>query len=167
MKVTTRHVLATDARSYWELFFDDPFTERLVIDGLGCDFCEISDQRGDLETSYARTVRSGNRIDAPGPVRKVVGDRITFRESGTWSAGTGRWVFRIEPEAAALAGKVGIEGSLRLEPRGEGSIERICDVDIAVRIRGIGGLIEKFIVHHTRQSQDRTADFTRDWLARR
>ncbi len=60
-----------------------------------------------------------------------------------------------------------IGGTLWVEPRGEKKIERICEVELEVNVFGIGGVVEKFIADTTRESYEKTALYTNDFLARK
>ena len=63
-----------------------------------------------------------------------------------------------------LPDKVKIGGEFWVEPRGEKKIERFCRCDIEVKIFGVGGAIEGFIEKTTRDSYEKAARFTNQFI---
>ena len=64
-----------------------------------------------------------------------------------------------------LADKIHIGGAFWLEPRGERKVERVCTIDIDVKIFGVGKVVEAFVEKSTRESYDRAATFTNKYIA--
>lgn len=87
-------------------------------------------------------------------------------EPGRFSADadqlTKRWRYTVTP--SKLAEKVAISGDLWVESRGEKSIERVCTGSVAVKMFGVGSMVEKFITEQTRGNYDRVAAFTDQYI---
>ena len=96
-------------------------------------------------------------------VTKLIGGGLSYTEVGRFDAKTQKWSYDITTNK--MADKVRIGGTLWVEPRGEKKIERICEVDLQVNVFGIGGMVEKFIADTTRESYEKTAKYTNEFIA--
>jgi hypothetical protein len=112
MKLELRYdVHGTPAR-FWELFFDPEVTRRLHLEALRSTSVEIEEQTGDVTTGLQRTMRYGQRPDAPGPVKRLFGSEVVTTERGTFDPATGIWSFTLTP--ATLGEKTDIRGSIEI-----------------------------------------------------
>lgn len=126
MKLELRYDLQGSAARFWELFFDPEVTRRLHLEALGSTSVEIQEQTGDVETGLQRTMRYGQRPDAPGPVKRLFGAEVVTTERGTFDPATGVWSFTLTP--AILGEKTDIRGSIELqETEGTTSLEPAAD----------------------------------------
>ncbi|MCS6798362.1 MAG: DUF2505 domain-containing protein [Myxococcota bacterium] len=162
---TARHVLETDEETYWSrVFFDPEYNRRLYLEGLSFasfEWLSYEQLPGGDRTRRMRMVPS----DVPAIVRRVAGDAISYVEEGRWDARTRRWTFAIVPNR--LAERVRICGTLWVEPCGPRRIERICENEVEVRVLGVGGAIENYLVRTSRDSFEKAAAFTNRFLAER
>jgi hypothetical protein len=164
VRFSVRHRINCDADRFWRhLYFEPEYTRRLYLEGLGCTSVEVIDESGDPTGGLTRKLRTEQPIDAPGPVRKLMGDSTTNVEEGTFDAAGERWRFTLTP--SKMADKIKVSGEIWLEDKGEGAVHRVCDMDVTVRIFGIGSVFEKFIEKQTRESHDKAAAFTNRFLA--
>src|ERR1035437_10365472 len=70
MKLQLRYDVHGSAERFWEVFFDPEVTRRLHFEALRSTSIEIEEQTGDVATGLDRTIRYGQKPDAPGPVKK-------------------------------------------------------------------------------------------------
>lgn len=155
MKFTIRHHMDADAGTFWRVFASQEYLDRAWA-ATGATDGSVLAREGDPPAAWSRRVRSMNPVNAPGPVKRLTGDRQTVVDDGAFDPDRGTWSFTITP--GTLANKVRILGVIRLDEAGDGTVERVIDMDAAVRVFGIGGLFEKAIESEARQSNDRTAE---------
>lgn len=160
MKISMRHDLPGTPEEFWAGFFDEDTAVAMYTEALGATSAEVVEQEGDVESGLTRTLHSEQPVDAPGPVKKLMGDTAGTTEVGTFEADTGTWAFTMTP--STLADKITLAGTIRVEPKGDGCV-RIFDLDAKVKIFGIGKVFEAFIESQTKEAQDKTAEF---WRAR-
>lgn len=162
MKFTVRHVFDTSVDNYWnEIFFDQDYNARLYREALGFkgfDLLELTGEKGGRRT---RRMRTEPASDAPAVVKKLIGDSLTYTESGTYDPATGIWTYDIV--TSKLADKIRIGGRLWAEPKGT-KCERVAEINIEVKILGVGGVVEKFIEKTTRESYERATKFTNEFI---
>lgn len=163
MQFTVRHVFDTDVDSYWsKIFFDDEYNRRLYRDALGFPMYEIVKKDVADNGNIVRRARMEPKADAPAVVKKLVGDSLTYTEDGSFDAAKKRWSYTIA--TSKLSDKIKIGGEFWVEPRGEKQVERICTVDVNVKIFGVGGVVEAFLESSTRDSYEKAARFTREFI---
>jgi hypothetical protein len=79
--------------AFWALYYDPAFVVRLHLEGLGSISAEVVSQEGDLASGLTRTLRYGQKPNAPGPVRKIFGEEITSTEVSTFNPATSTTIF--------------------------------------------------------------------------
>lgn len=164
MKFSVRNRFNTSVDNYWsELFFDPEYNRRLYSEALGFKGFELVSLTGEKGGARRRVIRTEPAAEAPAVVRKLIGDSLTYTETGTWDPGTRIWKYDIV--TSAISDKVRIGGCLYAEPKGDGACERVAEIEIEVKIFGVGGAIEKFIEKTTRDSYVKASKFTNDYIA--
>jgi hypothetical protein len=149
--ITVRDAFDVDAERFWrDVFFSRPFQERMYKEALGCTRVDFLDESGDPKQGATRRLRFVQPTDAPAPVRKIFGEATTMEEDGRFDAASQRWRFQMIPDR--MADKMDITGETWLEAKGAGKVERVCTLNVNVRIFAIGGLIEQFIASSTQDS---------------
>ncbi len=161
MKVSLRHDLPCSPEQFWEAFFDPALTERMYLEAVGATEVSILEQSGDVDSEIHRKVRWSQEIDAPGPIKKMLGDTTTTVEEGRFCNGV--WAFTIDPGAPGGV-KITMAGTTQVEPADNGCV-RIFDLEIKVKMLGLGKVFEKFGETQARNGQDDTAGFLRAHFA--
>lgn len=160
------HELPCDEDTFWqECFFDEEFNRKLYLGALGFSAWRIakSEDRGG---TLVRTIETSPKMEnVPGPMKKVLGDRLSYLENGTFDRAAKRYTFDIVP--STLAEKTRIHGALYCEAAGERRVRRIVEAKVEVKVFAIGGMIEDKIAADLRTSYDKAAGFTKTWLADR
>jgi len=162
MKKVMRHRFSTTKDRFWgEVFFDDEFN-RGLSEALDNESMEVVEQSGEVSGTLKRTLTCTPRMDAPGPVRKILGDSMDYTETGEWNAKTGRWEFSMV--TAALGDKMKLNGAMWAEECGD-EIERVCEIEFSVKMFGMGKVIEKFLATSIVENQEKAARFTQDFIS--
>lgn len=169
MKFTIRHPYNIEPEPFWQdVFFDADYNEKLYREGLRFEAFDVLELTSPPDGRRARKVRVKPHLDAPAPIRKVIGDSVSYVEEGRLELGGPqgpRWVARVIP--STLAEKTQVHAEMWLERTGAGRSDRVASFDIEVKIFGIGGMFEKFLEKTMRDNYQKAAEYTNTWLARR
>jgi len=161
MLFTIRNTFHTRPESYWNHIFFDPEYNNRLYEALGFTSFEVLELTGEPGGPRTRKMRTEPAAEAPAVVRKLIGDSLTYSESGSFDPESAIWVYEIKTNK--LSDKVHIGGRLWVEPV-EGGIERVAEVDVSVKVFGVGGAVERFIEKTTRDSYVKTAVFTNSFI---
>jgi len=159
-KVT--HEINCNVEAFWKLFFDKEFNEKLYKEGLGFPEFTVMDQR-ETETQITRKCGGTPKVNMPGPVMKLLGSGFRYTEEGTYDKKTGIWKWKMTP--STMADKLRQEGSLKLEPIGDGKVRRVAELINEAKVFGLGGLIESSAEKSLREGWDSSAVFMNKWIA--
>lgn len=162
-QVRFEHTYECSEDTFWnQIFFDEDYNRRLYLEGLRFhEWREI--ERQDQGEALRRTVEVVPRIgDLPGPLKKVVGDGIRYKEIGNYDKNRRR--YRIEVVPNSLADKLSVTGELFTEPLGEARCRRVFQGDVTAKIFGIGGMLEKRLIEDMQKSYARGAEFTNGYI---
>lgn len=163
MKFTVRHVFNTDIDTYWsEIFFSTEYNARLYREALGFKDFQVLELTGEPGERRTRRMRTEPAADAPAVVKKLIGDSLSYTETGSWDPATKIWTYSIQ--TSKLSDKVLIGGRLWAESRGAKKLERVAEIEIEVKIFGVGGAVEKFIEKTTRDSYENATRFTNQFI---
>jgi hypothetical protein len=162
-KITITHELKCDVDTFWKLFFDKEFNDQLYKKGLGFPAFEtVSQTENDKELK--RTVKGQPKMDMPGPVAKLLGSSFAYTEDGVWDKTTRVWRWKMTP--GSMADKLKNEGTMKIEPAGEGRCRRVAEMLIEAKMFGIGGMIESATEKAMRDGWNRSATFIDEWVAK-
>ncbi len=158
-----RHTFDCDVDTFWNrVFKNTEFNKELYLGALSFPEYDIQKEETDEAGRLSRRVKITPQSDAPAVVRKALGDSLSYIEEGTWDPSDKKYRYKIIP--STLADKSTIHGTLWAEPKGEGKCERLCEMDITVKVFGVGKVIESFVEKTTKDSYDDAARFTQKWL---
>lgn len=161
MKFNVEHVFTGVAPATVEaVFFDEAFNVALceAVD-LERELLEREQHRETLQ----RKTRIRPRRAVPKPLEKAIGsNRLEYIEHIDYSFANQRGQWRVIP--AALADKISAAGELGFHPQGDGA-SRWVRGEVNVKLFGVGGMAERFIVSDIEKSYERAAEFMRRWLA--
>jgi len=160
-KFTTTHEIKCNEETFWKVFFDKEFNEKLYKEHLGFPAFRILDQQ-DNERETTRKVSGTPKMNVPGPVAKVLGSNFSYTEEGKFDKSKKLWTWKMIPSTAA--DKLRNEGTLRLERIDENRVRRIADLVMEAKIFGIGGLLESSAEKQLREGWDASAVFMNDWI---
>jgi hypothetical protein len=163
MRKTIRHRFGVDQTRWWpDVFLTSSYQEALHRKGLGCVDCSIDEIVVDAQGRTHIALWTEPRVNAPPIVRKVIGERLKYREEGIYDPATGRYQFRVIP--STLANASDITGTLWIEPVGRGQIERVCELQCKINVFGVGRIVEAFVGRSYEKDISKAAEFTQQWL---
>lgn len=161
IEFTLRHTIDCTPARYWELFFDADWTHDLFDDGLNFR-CEVGPTEVDGGIRR-RTMQVVPKVELPGPVAKLFGDKLGYVEHGRYDEAKQLWHYELRLNI--LADKIRLGGDMTLEPLGEDRLTRVSVMWVEAKIFGIGGLVEKAAEKNMRDGWDKSADWINRWLA--
>lgn len=155
---TFRGITASD---YEKLYFDEAFNAALCK-AVNLDREVVKREENGKHLSRVVKVSPRDR-EIPGPLVKILGSsRIEYTEHVEYDFGSlkGSW----KTVSSLLTDKVESAGIFRFDAAAD-AVKRVVEGDIKVKVFGIGGVIERFIVADIEKSYEQAADFTRRWIA--
>jgi hypothetical protein len=160
--VTMRHDIETDEDTYWsKIVFDEAFNKAMYVDHLGIKWT-LQDQKED-DAKITRRVHVEPPVgNLPGPVKKVIGDKLAYTEEGTFDKKTKRYTFKVTP--STMAEKSKISGEMWTEKAGDKKVTRVAKMHVEVKVMLVGGMVEERIISDLRQSYDKGTTFTNDYI---
>jgi Protein of unknown function (DUF2505) len=151
---TMRHDIDCAPDRFWELFFDDELQKTIFAD-LGFPKWEVVETRK-TDAEYVRVVKAIPKLDAPAAVAKLLGSGFGYTEEGRFDRASK--VYRFVAKPSTLADKLKNEGTVRVEPKGDGKCTRIVEIVMEAKVFGIGGMIEKITEKSLREGWGRSAE---------
>lgn len=143
----------------WDVFESEPFREALAErTNLASRVLEVR-QEGEVEVRVIEFT-SGQKL--PGVVAKALGsDRLSYTQTNRFDRSRSRldWTVALP----ALGERVSVSGETLIEPHPQGC-RRVVNGEIEVRIRLVGGQIERVVAGEFQRSMERAVDLARDML---
>lgn len=161
-KFTVTHEINCDVETFWKIFLDKDFNQKLFLEELKFPEFQISDQR-ETDNELTRRVTGTPKMDLPGPVAKLLGSNFRYTEEGKLDKKTKVWTWKMIP--SAMADKLRQEGSMRIEALPNGKVRRVAEIVNEAKVFGIGGLIESSAEKQLREGWDRSAVFMNKFIA--
>lgn len=144
---------------YEQLYFNEAFNIAL------CQTVKLSRNVESIdrdEKKIKRAVKVGPDREVPKPVAKILkADRIEYTEHLDYTFGSYRGTWRTIPNL--MPSKVRSEGTFSFA-EAPGGVRRVVEGDIDVKILGVGGVVERFIVSDVEKSYEDAARFTQRWI---
>ncbi len=160
IKIT--HEINCNEETFWKLFFDKEFNEKLYKEGLG--FPEwATEEHTETDAEIRRRTRGRPKLkNVPGPVAKVLGDSFGYVENGSMNKAEKVWRWKLTP--STLADKMKQEGQLRVEKLGDDKVRRHVEMVVEAKVFAIGGLLESTAEKSLREGWEDSAKFMNRWL---
>jgi hypothetical protein len=163
-RVRIEHDFECSENAFWETFLNteynkEMFCQRMKFPRWELLKFELSDEEMQRLVEVEPYV-----AELPGPIKKVIGDNIRYKEEGKLDRKAGSYSFRILP--SKLAEKILISGKQFTQSLGEHRCRRVFEAEVEIKVFGIGSMIEKNIVSDLRKSYDVGAAFTQDYMRR-
>jgi hypothetical protein len=158
MKLSLNYNWSCSPAAFWELYFDSEFAVRMHLEALGSTAAEVVAVEGDLSTGLVRTLTYSQKPNMPGPVRKIFGEEISTTEVSTFDPSTSTTTFKMTP--ATMADKTQLHGSIAVTDQGCTTAETFM-LEARVKIFGVGPVVERFIEHQARETQEKSVAFMR------
>lgn len=160
MKLNARHTFACTPERFWAIYWDPAFEDRLRQGSTVQR--EVLEQRDDGDVVYRR-VRITPQRELPAAAAAIVGTKkLVYEQETRFEKSRGVVHWQVVP--SFLPDKLDAKGQLRVEPA-PGGCAIVIDGNIDVKVRFVGGQIEKAVVAEVEKSYDRLAAETRRWIA--
>lgn len=162
MKFAVTHTLEhVGLEAFEACYFDEKFNEAL------CRHARLTRTLRTLIRDDGRLVRAVHVVpdrQLPGPVAKVLGvGQLGYTEHVRYTFGSYAVDWRVEPDV--LADKVASNGTVTFREDGRGGVVRTVQGEVVVRIFGLGGTVERFIVADLEKSYADAARFMAEYMA--
>lgn len=156
MKLYIESELDFDPATAWEIFESDEFGARLEqATDLVCTVLETR-MEGDVKV---RRLRYASKKDLPAIAAKAMGmPRLTYEQHNRFDAKKSQLSWQVF--LPVMTDRVSVRGKTTITATPEGS-RRVVDGDIEVRVRLVGGQIEKTVVGEFEKSMARAVDVAR------
>jgi hypothetical protein len=161
--IQLRHEMLCDEDTYWhKCVFNEEYDRRLFLEALKFKGHEVKEQKDDGKTITRRVHVDPPVGNLPGPVKKAIGESLSYDEEGVFDHATKRYTFKIKP--SAFGDKSKIAGVMYCEKKGDKKISRVVDMTVEVKVFVVGKLIEDKIVEDLKASYAKAADFTNEFV---
>jgi hypothetical protein len=162
MKLNVSHRFGCNPETFWNMYWDDSFEE--VLNQSTDVKRELLEEKDDGEIYY-RKLKFTPEKDLPRPAAKVLGSsKLIYEQENTFYRSKSEMVWGVLP--SLLPGRLSAGGLMKVLPDGDGCRLEVTG-DIEVKVRFVGGQIEKMVVGQVETSYDKLAQAARLWLAER
>ncbi len=162
-EVTLRHEMDCSEDTFWnKCIFDEEYNRRLFLDALKFPGFALLASTDDAERKTKKARIDPPLVGIPGPVKKAIGDRMSYVEDGVYDKKTKRYRCVITP--STFADKTKVTAELWCESLGEKKIARSVRVSVEVKVFVIGSMVEEKILHDLKHSYDVAATFTNEFV---
>ncbi len=161
--IDLRHEIDCDEDTYWsKVVFDEGFNKALYFDELKFPGWSVLEQK-DGEATLTRKVQVDPPVAGlPSALKKVIGDRLSYVEDGTFDKKAKRYTFKVTP--STMADKTKVAGEMWCEKLGDKKIARHCKISVDVKVFMVGSMIEERIISDLKGAYDKGATYTNEWL---
>lgn len=156
-KITGKNEIQCGVADFWDIFLDEAYT-RALHQELGSKEMEILER-----TETTRRLRVVPKLNMPGPVTKLLGDRFGYEEQATLDRDRNLWTWKLMPNT--MKDKLRTLGTMRVEAAGEGRCVRHEEASIEAKVFGVGGLMESSTEKEILATWDKEAAFMNRWIA--
>jgi hypothetical protein len=154
-----RQLLDCPEKEFWQRIFHSEDFNHYLYEGLGFEY-EL--QEWNRETGYRRA-KIWPTHQMPRAVARVLGERFSYVEEGTFDAEAERYDFRVI--TSAVTDRIRAKGSVTVEAVSAHQCERCVTLEIAADVLGLGRLIEAYFVATTREQYAKNAALVNEYLA--
>lgn len=163
--IDLRHEINCDEDTYWsKCVFDEGFNRELFLQHLKFPNWSVLESKDD-EGKLVRRVQVDPPVAGlPTALKKVIGDKLSYVEEGTFDKKSKRYTFKVVP--STLADKTKVNGELWCEKAGDKKVVRRCRITVEVKVFMVGSMVEDRIVDDLKVSYDKGAEYTNAWLAK-
>ncbi len=161
MKLYVESDLPVDPATAWKVFESDAFDERLRQQtNMQVERISLTQES---EHIVVRRLRYTSGSELPKLVAKALGGKhLTYTQTNRMDYSTNRLEWTVE--LPVLADRVTVKGTTSMTATASGS-RRIVDGEITVKMRLIGGQIEKVVVGEFQKSMDQAVEIARELIA--
>lgn len=154
-----RQLIDCSEQEFWERIFASEDFNHYLYEGLGFEY-EL--QEWNSETGYRRA-KIWPTHQMPRAVARVLGERFSYVEEGTFDGEAERYDFRVI--TSAVSDRIRAKGAVTVEAVSVHQCERRVTLEIAADVLGLGRIIEAYFVTATREQYAKNAALVNEYLA--
>jgi len=161
--VTLKHELGCSAETYVEkCVFSEDFNRRLHVDVLKFPGFKLLEQSTEGTVWKRRAQIDPPTTGIPGPLKKVIGDKLSYIEEGEYDTKTKKYTFKVIP--STMPDKTKISGELHCDNAGDNKCTRHATLTVEVKVFMVGSLAEDKILGDIKSSYDASAKFITEYV---
>lgn len=161
-EVILRHEIFCTEEDYWEkCVWTREFNHGLYVTTLGFPRYEVQAENESGNIRTRRTLIEPPVAGLPGPLKKAVGDKLSYVEDATFDKAKRVYEFRVMP--SVFPDKTRVWGNLFCEGWNGKSFTRVSKINVEVKVFGIGGVVEDRIMEDLKRSYDVGEKWTNDF----
>jgi hypothetical protein len=142
--------------------FDAEFNKKLYIEALQFPVWKLLESKDDDAKLWRRVQVDPPIGNMPGALKKVIGDKLSYVEEGTFDKKAKRYSFKVVP--STMTDKTKVLGEMWVEKVAEKKITRFTKISVEVKIFMVGGLVEDRILADLRASYEKGTSFTNQYI---
>ncbi len=152
MRVLTEHVYECEPDAFWAHHLDEASRRPKEVEGCGAiSFRVLSKERQEgLVVMRSEVVEAP---DVPAPIRRIFGTSIRAEEILRWHEGSDRATFEYIPET--MPDRARLSGTLATERLGDGRCLVTADIEVTVKIFGVGSVAERILARELPERQEK------------
>jgi hypothetical protein len=154
-----RQLLDCSEKEFWQRIFCCEKFNAYLYEGLGFKY-EL--QEWNPDTGYRRA-KLWPMQQMPKAVARVLGERFSYVEEGTFDAEAERYDFRVI--TSSVADRIRVKGTVVVDAVSPQQCERRVTLEIGADVLGLGRLIEAYFVATTREEYAKNAALVNEYLA--
>lgn len=164
MKRRVEHQICITPERYFEDVYGNHEFQARIAEMVKLRRREVLKEEDRGRFFYREVLQVPDR-DLPSIMKKVIGaNELSYVNKATYDKETFELNYEVIPSFQRE--RVSIRGKLRLEPAPGGAI-RICELEVDVRVLGVGKLMEKRIMQDVSASQEQVAQLINQHYANR
>jgi hypothetical protein len=123
MKFSLRHPYSIEPEAFWrDVFFDPAYNEALYREALHFEAFKVLEETSPADGRRTRKLAVKPKIDAPGPIKAMLGDSVDYVEDGRLDPSRRAWITKVIPsklaDKSASAARCGSSGPGRVSRTG-------------------------------------------------
>lgn len=158
-RLAIRQLLDCPEEEFWERIFRSEEFNRYLYEGLGFEY-EL--EEWDPTTGFRRA-KVWPTHQMPRAVARVLGERFSYVEEGTFDPLAERYDFRVIP--SAVPDRIRAQGTVTVEGVSPHQCERCVTLEIDAHVIGLGRLVEAYFLAMTREFYAKNAALVNEYLA--
>ena len=140
MLLRTEAIFHCEPEFYLEQYFDGDGRSKREVEGVGNISFSVLQSHCEGEV-WSLVAESISLLDAPLPVRKIIGEKTRMEEHASWRRSTN--TIEVEYKPDNLRKRISVKGHIRVGPAGEGKCRILLEMDVIFNIFVVGGMLEK------------------------
>lgn len=164
LNIRVEHRLNCSTDTFWsKIFFDQKYNQRLCIEHLKfVSWREVA--REERDGHLHRLVDASPPLpQLPGPLSTLFGKGTGFEERGVFDREIRQYRAQIIP--SRLADRIRVQIEVSALPDGPQHCTRIATAQMSAQLFGVGGLLENVMIADFRDSYEKSAEFTNQFIA--